>query len=76
MAVTPRTRGWKRRYGGEVAYIQPNEEIAGMVEGPADLFNFDIARRVYEKARIQGEQVVKQWRDMGTLAFWLTQQPL
>ncbi|MCA9340819.1 MAG: patatin-like phospholipase family protein, partial [Candidatus Saccharibacteria bacterium] len=68
--------GWKRRYGGEVAYIQPNEEIAGMVEGPADLFNFDIARRVYEKARIQGEQVVKQWRDMGTLAFWLTQQPL
>lgn len=63
---------WKRRYGGKVAYIQPNEEIASMVEGPADLFNFDIAHRVYDEARKQGEQVIERWRDMGTLALWLS----
>ncbi|USN96658.1 MAG: patatin-like phospholipase family protein [Candidatus Nomurabacteria bacterium] len=67
---------WKQRHGGEVAYIQPNEKIAGMVEGPGDLFNFDIAHRVYDMAREQGEEVVERWRDMGTLALWLTRQPI
>lgn len=64
---------WKRRYGGEVAYVQPNEKIAGLVEGPMDLFDFKIAHQVYDLAREQGEELAGRWRDMGTLALWMTQ---
>ena len=67
---------WKQRNGGEVAYIQPNEKIASMVDRPADLFNFDIAHKVYDMARVQGEELVDRWRDMGTLALWATRLPL
>ncbi len=53
-----RSRWKKKNPLGKVIYIRPNHEISEMVKTPTDIFDFDIAREVYWKAREQAADLL------------------
>ncbi len=60
---------WQRRTNGDVVFIRPNRAVSELVQSPMDCFDFDIAKRVYERAREQGERLVNERPSIAALAI-------
>ncbi len=60
-------RRWERWSGGVVHLIRPNRAIASLARRPLDLFDKDLAQRVYPLAREQAERLLGTRAVLGAL---------
>lgn len=64
---------WGSKHDGDVTLIRPNREINELIRTPRDIFDFEVAKKTYELARIQGEKLIQVHPGVAALVIRLSQ---